>query len=384
MTDVNVAEVVSKLTSGVLYEQLKAKDKENPYYKFCFYGTSLDTSTNDKSILQDDYRTDNEYRKWALSHNATEFMTVVMNGVETPIYVSDCIDMVLDLIEEIIAVKEKGDPATLAASVDLFRQYGCYMAGLDYWGKNVIEDYYINNNTTLAKYIKVKELFDDYVKQGEADIGKFYNKTSKKMKTDKAFMYLPSATFRPKEFEAEYKEIKDAYFNSVNEILDIIRNHPSLQFCISNVEVGDMICNNMSGSQATYTAEIESSVECMNAQGEVTGDKDEEDKQDDQNTGYTPPKEDNKNKDKPKEEDKSKFQEWLDKDNNKTIFIVCIIIVVFLLLAVGGFIIYKSTTKNNNYVQPMYQQASPPMYAPIPPRVFPQPIPQPFPVYSYY
>lgn len=356
----DVAEAVSKLTSGYLYEQLKQKDIENKYYKFVFYGKSV--YDDQLTYAKDDLRTTAVYRSWANHNKADEFMALVVNGVETPIMSTDCHRELFKCLDEIIRIEDQNSDIIRQTVTALYKRFGQLYAALTYFGKDKIGQQYIKDNYDLAQFTNIKKKLNEFIKIAMGELERFYDKTEYDMKHNNVGIYLLKSTHRTKEFIDEYDKIRKDYYDSIKDILEILEQKENLSFCINSAKIGDMINTNNEDCKSNVSIEIEQTVTCIENGMETKNETEKTKVEDNNDTGYQP-----KDKDKNKGDDKPNTNEtFIDKlkkfiNNNKTAVITTsVVIVVVLMMLIFVFVYIRSTKKNNTNVYPdVYSNAYP-------------------------
>lgn len=258
--ELNAADAISKLTNNYYYKQLEDFDLKNKYYKLVFYG---DTLTDSSGLDASDIRKDPMYRSWALANNATNFMTVIKNGIETPVYANVVADNIRSLSNEIIDAKKKD---RLDSARAYLIDFGIYYGAIVYFGKQFVLEKLYDDATIMSNLDYIHNtLCPDCVSEGIKYLSDYYGISQSAMRKKKQAIYLLNASFSTKEFRDKYKETKDSYFASVKEVLDMLRQHPSLQLCINSVDIGDTIITNNSDSNFTYTNQIQQTITCIQA-----------------------------------------------------------------------------------------------------------------------
>lgn len=349
----DAAEVVKKLTDNFHYKQLQDYEKKSNYYQLIFYG---DTLQNSSSLDSSDIRKQPEYRSWALSNNAVNFMSTVKNGIETPVYANVIADTIRSLADEIVKAK-KADRLSSAKSYII--DFGVYYGAVIYFGKQFVLEKHYNDATIMSNIDYVKNtLCPDAVSDGIKYLADYYGISESKMKKDKRAIYLLNASFATKEFRDAYKKTKDDYFASVKDVMDMLKNHPNLQLCINSVDMGDTIMMNNDASAMKQTVQIQQAATCIQAKA---GELEEEPEQPQETKPQQHPETTNKDFEKQdedygKEENKEDKEE--DKTKNKTGIIVgvsvgvVVIIIIFTILII--FLIKRNKQKQLGIQDPQY------------------------------
>ena len=338
MSTFDAAEAIASLTNGYFYTKLQQFDKENKYYKYVFYG---DVVFDEKlKYTPDDLRTKADYRTWAAANRAEEFMTVVMNGVEMPMKVTDVCKELMKCLDEIERSESSNSSFIQQASQELYRRFGYYYAALDYFGKNKIKDRYLNDNYDLALFSTIKQRLNEFIKIGMGELVRYYDTDERTMRVNNVGMYLLRGSHRPKEFIDEYVKARQDYYDSIKDVLEILQQQETLQLCINVAKIGDTLMTDNEDCNANLTQVIKQQVECMNG---VTKNNDKENEEDNDTTGGDGNDADNNRKptEKPKEE-----PTWFEK--NKTAVIIGSVVGVVVLIMFALLIIMLTKNKNNN------------------------------------
>ena len=347
----DAAEVVKKLTDNFHYKQLQDYEKKSNFYQLIFYGDTLQNTSN---LDSSDIRKQPDYRSWALSNNAVNFMSVIKNGIETPVYANVIADTIRSLADEIVKAK-KTDRLTSAKSYIV--DFGVYYGAVIYFGKQFVLEKHYNDATIMSNIDYVKNtLCPDAVSDGIKHLADYYGISESKMKKDKRAIYLLNASFATKEFRDAYKKTKDDYFASVKEVMDMLRNHPNLQMCINSVDMGDTIMMNNDASAMKQTVQIQQAATCIQAQAQT-----EEEPQQPQSQPQ-PKQPETTNKDFEKQDEdygkEEKPTEEEDKSKNKTGLIVgvsvgvVVVIILFTILII--FLIKRNKQKQLGIQDPEY------------------------------
>lgn len=350
----DAAEVVKKLTDNFHYRQLQDYEKKSNYYQLIFYG---DTLQNSSSLDSSDIRKQPDYRSWALSNNAVNFMSTVKNGIETPVYANVIADTIRSLADEIVKAK-KADRLSSAKSYII--DFGVYYGAVIYFGKQFVLEKHYNDATIMSNIDYVKNtLCPDAVSDGIKYLADYYGISESKMKKDKRAIYLLNASFATKEFRDAYKKTKDDYFASVKDVMDMLKNHPNLQLCINSVDMGDTIMMNNDASAMKQTVQIQQAATCIQAKaGEL---EEEEQPQPQSQPQQQQPETTNKDFEKQDEDygkDDNKENKEEDKTKNKTGIIVgvsvgvVVIIIIFTILII--FLIKRNKQKQLGIQDPQY------------------------------
>ena len=344
----DAAEVVKKLTDNFHYKQLQDYEKKSNYYQLIFYG---DTLQNSSSLDSSDIRKQPEYRSWALSNNAVNFMSTVKNGIETPVYANVIADTIRSLADEIVKAK-KADRLSSAKSYII--DFGVYYGAVIYFGKQFVLEKHYNDATIMSNIDYVKNtLCPDAVSDGIKYLADYYGISESKMKKDKRAIYLLNASFATKEFRDAYKKTKDDYFASVKDVMDMLKNHPNLQMCINSVDMGDTIMMNNDASAMKQTVQIQQAATCIQAKA---GELEEEPEQPQQQPETNNKDFEKQDEDYGKEDNKENKEE--DKTKNKTGIIVgvsvgvVVIIIIFTILII--FLIKRNKQKQLGIQDPQY------------------------------
>ena len=358
MSTFDAAEAIASLTNGYLYKKLEQFDKENKYYKYVFYGDVV--YDQNLKYTPDDLRTKADYRTWAASNRAEEFMAVVINGVEMPMKVTDVCRELMKCLDEIERAESSGSSFMQQASIELYRRFGYYYAALDYFGKNRIKDRYINDNYDLALFSAIKQRLNEFIKIGTGELVRYYDTDERMMRVNNVGMYLLRGSHRPKEFIDEYVKARQDYYDSIKDVLEILQQQESLQLCINVAKIGETLITDNEDCNTNLTQVIKQQVECMNGVNKETETKNDEDSDTTGGDGNDADKNKNRNE---KQEEKPVVEEeqsWLEK--NKTVVIIGSIVGVVVLIMFAMLIIMLAKNKNNNQPQMTMPMDMPQMY----------------------
>jgi hypothetical protein len=389
-SELNAADAISKLTNNYYFKQLEDFDLKNKYYKLVFYG---DTLTDSSGLDASDIRKDPMYRSWALANNATNFMTVIKNGIETPVYANVVADNIRSLSNEIMDAKKKD---RLDSARAYLIDFGIYYGAVVYFGKQFVLEKLYDDATIMSNLDYIHNtLCPDCVSEGIKHLSDYYGISQTAMRKKKQAVYLLNASFSTKEFRDKYKETKDNYFASVKEVLDILRKHPSLQLCVNSVDIGDTIITNNSDSSFTYTNQIQQTITCIQSnstdasQPSETPDQKTEEKKETETEQQDSTQDLGNNEPEPEEETPTNKDKDKQKDNNeeedkakKTLIIAGVTVGVAVVVIIFVLIIVFAMKRNQNVNQQNVGHQIPNPYGI--PSVMPSVMPNPYGLQSAY
>lgn len=357
-TQVDVADAISQLTTGYVYQRLQQFDREFNWYKIVFYGDLIEPpsvmSKLNPLVKEDLESTTSQlnYLAWAAVNNPQKFMTYITEaGSEVPILVGDVCSELMNTMNYLAEInfkpKMKGDEA-------YFKRFGMYYAALRYFGKLQFLKPYLNNADYEGAFGDCVSICYEPIEEFKGLIETFYGITEADFKARRGGLILPTASFAPDDWLKRYEQARTEYFDSVAMVLDILRNQPNLQLCLNSIKIGDVYGQNINDSTINNTYQINQYVKCINSAMES--------EKESETTSPEPPKEE---PEKPKNEpDDDKDDEDKEKGMSKAMKITLIVgsvVGVLLLVIFILVIVFKNKKSKPNAIalnQPLYNPIS--------------------------
>ena len=345
---VDVADAISQLTTGYVYQRLQQFDREFNWYKIVFYGDLIEppsVMSKLNPVVKEDLESTTSqlsYLAWAAVNNPQKFMTYITEaGSEVPILVGDVCSELMNTMNYLAEInfkpKMKGDEA-------YFKRFGMYYAALRYFGKLQFLKPYLNNADYEGAFGDCVSICYEPIEEFKGLIETFYGITEADFKARRGGLILPTASFAPDDWLKRYDQARIEYFDSVAMVLDILRNQPNLQLCLNSIKIGDVYGQNINDSTINNTYQINQYVKCIsNAM--------ESEKDDDTKSPEQPKQEPEKPKNEPdddKDEDEDK-EKGMSKAMKITLIVGSVVGVLLLIIFILV-IVFKNKKINSGYM----------------------------------
>ena len=354
---IDVADAISKLTTGYVYQRLQEFDRENNWYRIVFYGDLIEPPTvisKLNPVVKEDLENTTSqlsYLAWAAINNPQKFMTYITEaGSEVPILVGDVCNELMNTMTYLAEInfkpKMKGDEA-------YFKRFGMYYAALRYFGKLQFLKPYLNNADYEGAFGDCVSICYEPIEEFKGLIETFYGITEADFKARKGGLILQTASFASDEWLKNYEQARREYFDSVAMVLDVLRNQPNLQVCLNSVKIGDVYGQNINDSTINNTYQINQYVKCINSA--MGSEKESE------TTSPEPPKEEPKNepKDDPDDDQNKDDDKGMSKAMKITLIVGSVVGVLLLVIFILVIVFKNKKTK------PIYNPLQQPLIQPI-------------------